>query len=81
MNCRICGNLEQAYEAALNEYMEACSSACYRISNKPAAQKYVDMERARYELEEHRMICASVARVPARLPEPERPKSLRQMAA
>jgi hypothetical protein len=81
MGCSICKNLELVYLAALSEYVEACTSACYRVSNKPAAQKYVDMERALSELEEHRMLCASTAGVSARLPEQDQPKSLQQMAA
>lgn len=81
MGCSICRNLELVYQAALSEYLDACSSACYRISKKPAAQKNVDMERARYELEEHKKSCIFAVGVPARLPEPERPMSLRQRAA
>lgn len=81
MVCSICRDLEMAYQTALDEYIEACSSACYRVSRKLAAQKNVDMERARYELEEHRMVCATFARVPALLPQPDRTVSLRQMVA
>jgi hypothetical protein len=59
MSCSVCGSLEQAYEAVLSEYIEARSSVRYRVSTVLAAQKNVDMERARYELEEHRRACAS----------------------
>jgi hypothetical protein len=69
MDCLVCTNLERAYEARLSEYIEARSSACYRVSTKQAAQKNVEMERARYELEEHRFVCVSGVRVPVLLPE------------
>jgi hypothetical protein len=61
MRCPICRNLERAYEAGLSEYIEARSSAYYPICTKSAARKKVDMERARYELEEHRLGCVSAA--------------------
>ena len=57
MTCPICKKLERDYEAMLSEYNEACSSAGYLVSRRLAAQKNVDMERARYELEEHRSAC------------------------
>ena len=69
MDCPICRMLEQAYETGLSEYVEARSSACYQVSKRPAAEKNVDMERAKYELEEHRFVCASAIRVLALLPE------------
>ncbi len=81
MDCSICRDLKRAYEAGLSEYIEARSSACYQISKKLAAKKNVDMERARYELEEHRLVCASVVRVIALLPERDVSASLRQLAA
>jgi hypothetical protein len=62
MNCPICKNLEQTYEARLRDYAAARSSALYEICKKIAAQKNVEMERARYELEEHRLVCASLIR-------------------
>jgi hypothetical protein len=46
-----------------------------------AAKKNVYMERARYELEEHRLICVSAVRVLALLPERDLSSSLRQLAA
>ena len=69
MDCPICRLLEQAYEAGFSEYMEALSSACYKVSKRAAAEKNVDMERAKYELEEHRFVCTTAIRVLARLPE------------
>ena len=63
MNCSICRNLEQAFEAGLSEYVEARSSAGYQVSKRHAAEMNVDMERARYELEEHRLVCVTPVRV------------------
>jgi hypothetical protein len=81
MSCAICAYLERAYLAELNEYLEARSSAGYRFSTMRAARKNVDMERARYELEEHRRGCLAVAGVPRLVPEPDRPVSVRKLAA
>jgi len=69
MNCTICRDLKRAFETGLSEYLAARSSACFRVCTKLAAQKNVEMERARYELEEHRALCVSTVRVLARLPE------------
>jgi hypothetical protein len=81
MSCVICRNLERAYQAELSEYIKARSSVCYQISTRLAAQKNVDMERARYELEEHRRVCLAAASVPRILPERDRPEVVRQRAA
>ena len=59
MDCLRCKNLKGALEFRHNEYVEARSSAYYRVSTELAAKKNVDMERARYDLEEHRAVCAS----------------------
>jgi hypothetical protein len=71
MGCLICENLKRIYEARLGEYVEAVSSECYRINKKVAAHKNVEMERAKYELEEHRSVCLSNMVVPALLPQRE----------
>jgi hypothetical protein len=73
MSCLICESLEQEYLARLGEYVEARTSAGFRVSTKLAAQINVEMERARYELEEHRSECASAVRMPVRLPQREMP--------
>ena len=57
MDCLKCRNLEEAFESRLSKYIEACSAAYYRVSTQLAAKKNVDMERARYDLEEHQFIC------------------------
>lgn len=69
MNCPICRDLKRAFVARFAEYREARSSACYRVTTEFAAQKNVDFERARYELEEHRLVCVAVAGSIAPLPE------------
>ena len=81
MDCPICRDLKRAYEAGLSEYIEACSSACYQVSKRLAAKKNVDMERAKSELKEHRLVCASAVMVFAVLPERDASTSLKQLAA
>ena len=63
MDCPICRDLRRAYEAGLSKYIEACSSASYGVSTKLAAFKNVEMERAKSELKEHRLVCVPVVRV------------------
>ncbi len=81
MDCSICRNLAQAFEAGLSEYIEARSSAGFQVSKSFAAKKNVDMERARYELEEHQLVCVSAATVLAIVPEPDVIPSLGELAA
>jgi len=66
MDCIKCKNLEEAFESRLSKYIEACSAAYYRVSTELAAKKNVDMERARYDLEEHRFTCVYAAAVKRR---------------
>jgi hypothetical protein len=81
MNCLICRELTLTFEAALSGYIEARSSAGYQVSKKFAARKNVDMERARYELEEHRLVCVSAVRALALLPKRELALSVKHQAA
>ena len=69
MNCLICRNLERAYEAALSDYIEACSSASFHVCSDIAARRNVDMERTKYDLEEHSLVCTSGSTTVAPLPE------------
>jgi hypothetical protein len=62
MDCSVCWALKRAYESAASEYLEACSSACLRMCMDVAARKKVEMERARCEFEEHRLICVSAVK-------------------
>ena len=63
MECLICRELERAYDVVRREYSDARSSAFYPLSGKFAAVKNVDMERARYELEEHRLLCVFAGKI------------------
>ena len=57
MGCLKCRNLEQTLEFRLRKYREARSSPFYQVSTELAAEKKVDMERARYDMEEHQLTC------------------------
>ena len=81
MNCLICRDLKNAFTDAFDEYRAARSSTCYRVTTKFAARKNVDMERARYELEEHHLLCVAVVDSIAPLPEQDVASRLRQLAA
>jgi len=81
MDCPICGDLERLFESRRSEYIETRSSACFRVCTEFAARKNVDMERARYELEEHLSICVSTVRVFTSLPGRDASTSSKQLAA
>lgn len=81
MACPICKNLKRAYETMLDEYNEARSSAGYQVSTRLAARKNVEVERARYELEEHVSRCVSASVSSARLPQQEVPDGSKKVAA
>lgn len=81
MDCPICSELEQRYRAGLSEYSEARSSAYHRVTERLAAKKNVDMERARLELEEHRLVCVFAVSVMALVPQKAVPPRLRRYAA
>ena len=68
MRCQTCQNLERAFEARRNEYIEASSLAYFRVSKKFAAYMNVEMERALIELQEHRSVCIYANNQSARLP-------------
>jgi len=59
MECSICKDLERALESRRSKYIEARSAAYYRVSTELAAHKNVDMERAKSDLEEHRLVCVA----------------------
>ena len=73
--------LKRAYEAAVSEYLEARSSACFRVCMDVAARKNVEMERARYDLEEHRRVCVSAIKEFAFVPERDVSTNLKQLVA
>ena len=70
VDCPICRGLERAFEAAYGEYIEARQSASYRFCTKFAAHKEVDMERSRYDLEEHEVECIAALMRTDVLPSP-----------
>jgi hypothetical protein len=51
------------------------------MSTVRAAQKNVDMERARYELEEHREVCPALASILRLVSELNKPVTVREVAA
>lgn len=59
MECLICRDLERAYDLGRTEHSDACCSAYYQFGKKIVAVKNADVERARYELEEHQLLCVS----------------------
>ena len=61
MDCLNRMDLEQAFESGLSEYREARSAVFYQVSTELAAKKKVDMERARCDLEEHKLMCTPCA--------------------
>jgi hypothetical protein len=66
MRCLLCLNLESAFESRWAEYTEANSLVCYGLSNQFAAYLHVEMERAKIELEEHKLVCLAAANEPSR---------------
>jgi hypothetical protein len=57
MDCLICKDLERALESRRGKYIEARSTAYYRVSTELAAKENVDMERAKSDWDEHRSVC------------------------
>lgn len=61
-NCLICKGLEGACASGLSEYVKARSAAYYQVSTELAAYKNVEMERAKSDLEEHRLLCVCASK-------------------
>jgi hypothetical protein len=81
MLCIICKNLEKALKAREHEYIETRSSASFRVSTMFAADKNVDMERAKSEFEEHQRGCASAIKAALHLPQRKAAATLAHVAA
>jgi len=81
MNCAVCTDLKRVFAAESDAYREARSSACYRVTSEFAAQKNVDLERARYALEEHYGVCIAIVNSIAPSPESDVPRNLSRLAA
>ena len=62
MDCLTCKNFEQALESRRREYVEARFTAYYQVTTEFAAHKNVDKERAKSNLEEHRLVCGSATK-------------------
>lgn len=54
MRCSICVNLERALKSRHREYLAAQSAVLLRVRSELAAYDFVEMERARSELDMHR---------------------------
>jgi hypothetical protein len=61
MDCLVCKDLERTLDFRRRKYFEARSAPYYQVSTELAAQKNVDMERAKSDLEEHQLTCVSAA--------------------
>jgi hypothetical protein len=59
MRCSKCFYLERALKKRHTEYLTACSDVLRRVRSELAAYVFVEMERARSELDMHRSVCAS----------------------
>ena len=81
MGCPICKRLERTFEGWNTECVRARSSLYSQFTSRFAAYDNVEMERARYELEEHQAVCVSTVRIPVLMPQREAPASLRILAA
>ena len=57
MNCSECHHLDQVFESKLAAYVEARADPFFQVSSGLAASKQVDMERAKSDVEEHRLAC------------------------
>jgi hypothetical protein len=57
MDCLICKDLERTFESRCSQYIEARSAVYFLVSTDLAAQKNVDVERAKSDLEEHQLVC------------------------
>jgi len=80
MACVICKDLERVFELRRSNYLEALSAAYYRVSVQVAAHKDVEMERAKNDLEEHRLACVDAAATSAPPLANEKPRSSRKQA-
>jgi hypothetical protein len=63
MACLICRDLERTLDFRRSKYFEARSAAYYQVSTDLAALKNVDMERAKSDLEEHKLACVSAGKL------------------
>ena len=62
MTCLICKDLERTLDYKRSKYFEARSAAYHQVSTELAAQKNVDMQHAKSDLEEHQLTCVCAAK-------------------
>jgi hypothetical protein len=60
MNCLICKDLMRVLKSASTDYRLARSAPFFLVSTEIAAQRLVDMERAKIAVSEHLLYCESV---------------------
>ena len=65
MNCLTCKDLDRTLASWRSKAIEARSAAYYRVSTELAARINVDMERAKFGLEEHRLGCKACGEIHA----------------
>jgi hypothetical protein len=75
MSCPVCKRLERTFEGWNTECVRARSSLYAGVSSRFAAYDFVEMERARSELQMHRSVCViglaqAIARARAPRPAP-----------
>jgi hypothetical protein len=59
MNCTACNDLYRTLQRTHSSYVEACNAAFFKVSTEIAAMKQIAMERAKSDLYEHQLDCAS----------------------
>jgi len=57
--CSVCKDLEQAFKSRRGKYIESRTASYYQVSTELAAFNNVEMERAKSDMDEHQLICAS----------------------
>jgi len=67
VGCSTCTYLECALQSRHSEYITACSETFRRVSSRHMAYGFVEMERARSELDTHRSVCRSAVAAAALL--------------
>lgn len=56
-DCLECKDLDRVLKLTLASYLAARAAPFYRVCTDIAAKKEVDMERAKSDLQEHRLVC------------------------
>ena len=59
MGCLVCENLKQVLDSKRSKYINAVCAPYYLVSMDVAAWRNVDIELAKSNLEDHRLLCAA----------------------